>query len=89
MTKILPNEQNIIPVSLKRKLAYKGFYIEEWVDRQKVEIYFKWFKANNPHFKDLQLNTDLIPEFEQNIIADIEEYEKEPDVSIQDEIEKD
>ena len=88
MSKILPIEQQIIPVSLKRKLAYKGFYMEEWVDKNKVEIYFDWFKTNNPFFKDLQLNKTRISEIEQNIFEDVEEYRNQPEHSIDDEIEK-
>ena len=40
LSKILPHEQKLIPVSLKRKISYKGYYIEEWVDVEKIEIYF-------------------------------------------------
>ena len=48
--RILPADQQIIPVSLKRKLSYEGYYIEEWVDSRKISMYFAWFKENNPFF---------------------------------------
>ena len=88
MTKILPHYQKIIPVSLKRKLSYKGFYMEEWVDVEKVELYFNWFKANNTFFEDITLDKERISEFEENVIQNMQEYKKEPENYIDDEIEK-
>ena len=88
MSKILPCEQQIIPVSLKRKIAYKGYYIEEWVDVAKIEIYFNWLKKNNPFFKDMQLNKSRLAMYEQNLVENIEEYLKTEDNSIDDEINK-
>ena len=41
LEKILPVEQNFIPVSFKRKLEYTGHYIQEYVDKRKVFAYFK------------------------------------------------
>ena len=54
MEKILPQQQMIIPVSLKRKLHYKGFYLEEWVDVKKVELYF------NSNFKCYYMYTNML-----------------------------
>ena len=88
MSKILPCKQQIIPVSLKRKNSYKGYYIEEWVDVEKIETYFNWLKSNNPFFKDIQLNTDRISMYEQSIVDNIEDYLKTEDNSIDDEINK-
>ena len=55
LEKILPLQQKIIPVSLKRKLSYKGFYIEEYVDKEKVQIFLNWLKENNPFVQNLVL----------------------------------
>ena len=33
MEKILPCQQNLIPVSFKRKVEYKGYFIEEYVNK--------------------------------------------------------
>ena len=71
LEKILPLEQKIIPVSLKRKLSYKGFYIEEYVDKEKVQIFLDWFKANNTLYKDVEFYADRIGEFEENITEGI------------------
>ena len=78
MDKILPQKQQIIPVSLKRKLHYKGFYIEEWVDVKKVQIYFNWFKEHNPFFKDVEFRENRLEEFDQGLMEDIEEYRNCP-----------
>jgi hypothetical protein len=71
MSKILPSEQQLLPVSFKRKLTYKGSFMEEWVDVKKVKCYFNWFKKHNPWFKDIELNEDLINEFQNNSIAGV------------------
>ena len=65
LTKILPLEQSMIPVSFKRKLAYKGSFIEEFVEKEKVKIYFEWFKSNNHLYTDFQLQEALIDGFER------------------------
>ena len=43
MRKILPVEQNLVPVSFKKKLQYTGHYLQEYIDKKKVQIYFDWF----------------------------------------------
>ena len=72
--KILPVDQQIIPVSLKRKLSYQGYYIEEWVDSTKLSMYFVWFKDNNPFFKDLAFDLDALNRNVQDIAEDIDKY---------------
>jgi hypothetical protein len=36
MSNILPRDQNILPISFKRKLVYNGHYLAEFVDKEKV-----------------------------------------------------
>ena len=36
MSQILPKEQNLLPVSFKRKIEYTGHYMQEYVDRKKI-----------------------------------------------------
>ena len=38
LDKILPLEQSLIPVSFKRKLEYGGYFIEEFIDKEKVRL---------------------------------------------------
>ena len=48
LSRILPVSQSIIPVCFKRKLEYKGNYLEEVIDKEKVKAYFDFYKFNNP-----------------------------------------
>ena len=66
LSKILPTDQQLLPVSLKRKLQYRGSFLEEWVDVKKVQLYFAWFKENNTLFMDVELNEDLIDQFQRD-----------------------
>ena len=61
--KIIPAEQSLIPVSFKRRLQYKGHYIEEYVDKEKLLSYFQWFRENNHLYKDFQLDSCLVDKF--------------------------
>ena len=67
LEKILPNQQQIIPVRFKRKLVYTGHYAAEYIDRVKVELYFNWFKQNNPLFSDFSLDEELVNKFERDL----------------------
>ena len=40
--KILPIQQNILPIKFKRKLSYDGHYAAEFVDKRKIELYFNF-----------------------------------------------
>merc|ERR1711954_140684 len=72
--RILPADQQIIPVSLKRKLSYEGYYIEEWVDSRKISMYFAWFKENNPFFYDVMFDIESMDKNAQDIAENIEKY---------------
>ena len=58
--KILPRQQELIPVALKRKLSYKGTVMEEMVSKNKVQAYFDYFKKYNPLFGDEILDMERI-----------------------------
>merc|ERR1712240_272118 len=58
--KILPRQQERIPVALKRKLSYKGTVMEEMVSKNKVQAYFDYFKQYNPLFGDEILDMERI-----------------------------
>ena len=64
MSKILPRNQNLLPVCLKRKLEYTGNYIEEVIDRMKVEIYFNFLKRFNPLYNESKFQDDQIDKYE-------------------------
>ena len=63
MNQILPKEQNLLPISFKRKFDYTGHYMQEYVDRKKLEVYFRWFQRHNHLFKDMKLDENLIDKF--------------------------
>ena len=60
LSRIIPVNQNVIPVSFKRRLEYKGNYLEEVIDKNKVLAYFEFYKTNNPLFKDISLKEELM-----------------------------
>ena len=64
LAKVLPVNQSLIPVCFKRKLAYSGSYIEEYIEKEKIKMYFDFFKKNNHLYKDINLDRSLINEFE-------------------------
>ena len=57
LTKILPVNQGLIPVSFKRKLSYTGSYIEEYIEKDKVKMYYSWLKKYNQLYNDTQLDS--------------------------------
>merc|ERR1712177_192697 len=61
--KILPRQQELIPVALKRKLTYKGTVMEEMVSKNKVQEYFNYFKTFNPLFVDESLDMQRIDDW--------------------------
>ena len=63
MYRVLPLQQELIPVRFKRKLSYHGSYIEEFIDRKKVEIFFSWFKCFNHLYKDIKFDSALVEDF--------------------------
>ena len=79
LNSILPQSQDLIPVSFKRKLEYKGYYIEEYVDRQKLHAYFNFFKKYNHLFKDFNLDDNTLDEFEKELLNKINQEEDEED----------
>ena len=88
LSKVLPLQQSLIPVCFKRKLSYTGSYIEEYVEKEKIKLYFAWFKKHNHLFKDIDLDSSLIDSFEDESTSSAEQFENttrdEEDVSHED-----
>ena len=74
-SKILPHNQQLLPVSLKRKLSYSGYFLEEFIDVEKIKTYFMFFKEHNPLFKELELAERLILDFEKDVSDGIQQFE--------------
>ena len=76
LTKILPIEQSLIPVRFKRKMAYSGAFIEEFIEKVKVKMYYTWLKRHNHLYKDVTLDETLIEQFESESISVEEEIDQ-------------
>ena len=76
MCRILPRKQNLLPVCLKRKLEYTGNYLEEIIDRNKVNAYFNFFKRFNPLFNKEELKDEKINDFENDCSLATEDFEE-------------
>ena len=74
--KILPRQQELIPVALKRKLSYKGTVMEEMVSKNKVQAYFDYFKKYNPLFGDEILDMERIDNWIEELKS-TEEHEND------------
>ena len=61
---------------LQRKLAYTGSYIEEYIERGKVKIYYSWFKKYNHLFKNTQLDSSLVDSFEDESKSASKDFER-------------
>lgn len=58
--KLQITSENIIPVSFKRKVEYRGHYLEQVIDKGKVFQWLTFLKQNNPLYKDIKLNLNDI-----------------------------
>ena len=67
LEKIIPMKQSLLPVAFKRKLQYRGHYIAEVVDREKLLAYFLWFRQNNPLFAEYNFDKKLLNKFLQDL----------------------
>ena len=61
--KILPINQQLIPVALKRKLEYSGYYINQVISKEKVLGFFSYLKRDNHLFKDLEFDEQRLIDF--------------------------
>ena len=53
MERLNINPETIIPVSFRRKLSYKGHYLEQVINKEKVFKWLAFLKENNHLFKDI------------------------------------
>ena len=79
ISRIIPVEQNLIPVCFKRKEIYHGSFIEEFIEKEKVLLYFSWLKKNNHLYKDLEFDMHLLERFVRD--SQIITEEREEDLS--------
>merc|ERR1712202_83647 len=77
LKKILPVEQNLVPVSFKKKIHYSGHFLQEYVDKNKVQTYFDWFKKYNHLFEGYEINQNLITDYEKMSMEKIQKTDIE------------
>ena len=75
LSRVLPVEQNLIPVCFKRRLAFSGSYVSEYVEKNKIIMYFNRFKAHNHLFKNVELDVERMDAFEANCLSDTSKFE--------------
>jgi hypothetical protein len=78
--KSLPRPQNvdqIIRVKLKRKLAYKGYYQYQFVNKEHIETALQYLKHNNKWYHDIDIDT----EWTTDLSEDVEEEGTQSDVT--------
>ena len=53
--------------------------MQEYVDRDKVKLYFQWFHRHNHLFEEMHLDESLITKFEQDAMdmSEIEDKDKD------------
>ena len=56
----LPSQCELIPLKLKRKLAYKGHYMYQYVRPTVVLNALKWLKINNPLYANVNINREWL-----------------------------
>jgi len=52
----LPEDADILPMKLKRKLEYRGHYMYEYIRPSKVIAALQWLKDNNPLYADVEID---------------------------------
>ena len=58
----LPSQSELVPLKLKRKVAYRGHYMYDYVRPQKVLDALRYLKTNNPLYADIDVNEQWLEE---------------------------
>ena len=62
----LPNECEIIPMKLKRRLCYKSHYMYDLVHVQNIIDALNWLIENNIHYSDVKMNKTWAEEWNKD-----------------------
>ena len=85
LNKILPLKQDIIGVAFRRRLSYKGHFIEEYVDKNKIRAYFNFFKKYNHLYEDFTFDSEALDKFEEETMKQANEKNSTEDLEEEDE----
>ena len=58
----LPSQTEMVPLKLKRKVAYQGHYMYDYVTPQKPLDALRFLKAQNPLYCDIEINQQWLEE---------------------------
>ncbi len=56
----LPSQSELVALKLKRKLAYKGHYMFDYVTPEKVLNALRWLKIHNPLYSDVTIDEEWL-----------------------------
>ena len=56
----LPSQSELVPLKLKRKVAYRGHYMYDYITPQKLLDALRFLKANNPLYADIDVNEQWV-----------------------------
>lgn len=56
----LPSETEILALKLKRKMAYKGHYLFDYINPQHVFEALRWLKNNNEFYRNIDINYEWV-----------------------------
>ena len=56
----LPSQSELVPLKLKRKLAYRGHYMYDYITPQKLLDGLTFLKANNPLYANIDVNEEWL-----------------------------
>ena len=58
----LPSQSELIALKLKRKLAYRGHYMYDYISPERVVNALVWLKNNNPLYANIDINDNWLEE---------------------------
>ena len=56
----LPSQSELVPLKLKRKLAYKGHYLYDYMRPDNVMAALCWLKQHNPLYHNITINDNWV-----------------------------
>ena len=59
---VLPSQSELVLLKLKRKVAYKGHYMYDYIRPQKILDALRYLKANNPLYANIDINEQWVEE---------------------------
>lgn len=71
----IPDEAQLVPMKLKRKIEYKGYHMYGSIRKEIVMNAVKWLKQNNEFYKDIELNDLWDDEWKQSELSTLIETE--------------